>query len=172
MKPLFLAAALAATLPTTPLFAQMMIEDAYARASSPLAQSGAAFMTIMNMGETDDRLIAASTPAAQRTELHTHIQDDAGVMRMVEIEDGFAIPAGDSIALARGGMHVMLMGLTEPLDQGAEIEITFTFESGLEITETIVIDNERQPSHGGHGDHSGQGDHGTHGDHSGHGSDS
>ncbi|MEX3014331.1 copper chaperone PCu(A)C [Gymnodinialimonas hymeniacidonis] len=159
---------LGAAIAVLPAFASahMVIEDAYARASSPVAQSGAAFMTIFNHSDMDDRLIGVTSEAAERLELHTHIQDDAGVMRMVEVEEGFAMAAGETIALERGGMHVMLLGLTEPLVQGEEIEITFTFEHADPVTQTITIDNERQPeagAHGGHGDHSGHGD-----DHSGH----
>ncbi|GAB5448209.1 copper chaperone PCu(A)C [Gymnodinialimonas sp.] len=140
--------------------AHMVIEDAYARASSPVAQSGAAFMTIFNHNDFDDRLIGVSSDAAERLELHTHIMEDNGVMRMVEVEEGFPIAAGETIALERGGMHVMLLGLTNPLVQGEEIEITFTFETSDPVTHTITIDNERQPeagAHGGHGDHSGHG---------------
>jgi copper(I)-binding protein len=161
----FLLGATLAALPSL-ASAHMVIEDAYARAASPLAQSGAAFMTIFNHSDMDDRLIGVTSEAAERLELHTHIQNDEGVMRMVEVEEGFAIAAGETIALDRGGMHVMLLGLTNPLEQGEEIEITFTFEHADPVTHIVTIDNERQPSGGGHGDH---GDHSGHGD--GHGDD-
>ncbi|MBF9045353.1 copper chaperone PCu(A)C [Rhodobacterales bacterium HKCCE4037] len=156
--------------------AHMIIEDAYARAASPVAQSGAAFMTIFNHSDRDDRLIGVTSDAAERLELHTHIQEESGVMRMVEVEEGFEIPAGETILLQRGGYHVMMLGLTSPLEQGEEIEITFTFEHADPVTQTIVVDNERQPMEGGHGDHSGHGEmemehdgEGHGGDHSGHG---
>lgn len=154
--------------------AHMVIEDAYARASSPVAQSGAAFMTIFNHSDRDDRLIGATSTAAERLELHTHIMEDNGIMRMVEVEEGFAIAAGETIALERGAFHVMMLGLTAPFVQGEEIEVTFTFEHADPVVHTIVIDNERQPSdhgHGGHGDHGDMemdDDHADHGDHSGH----
>ncbi len=147
---------LAATIAVLPALAsaQMMIEDAYARASSPVAISGAAFMTIFNHSDMDDRLIGATSDAADRLELHTHIAEENGMMRMVEVEEGFAIAAGDTIALERGSLHVMMLGLTNPLVQGEQIEVTFTFEHADPIVQTITIDNERQPGHGGaaHGD--------------------
>lgn len=141
--------------------AHMVIEDAYARASSPIAVSGAAFMTIFNHSEMDDRLIGVTSTAAERLELHTHITEENGLLRMVEVEEGFAIVAGDTIALERGGMHVMMLGLTNPLVQGEQIEVTFTFEHADPVVQTITIDNERQPTHGanqGSGDHSGHGE--------------
>ncbi|QXT40704.1 copper chaperone PCu(A)C [Gymnodinialimonas ceratoperidinii] len=162
-----------AVLPTL-ASAHMVIEDAYARASSPVAQTGATFLTLFNHSDTDDRLIGASSEAAERLELHTHIEEDNGIMRMREVEDGFPVAAGERIHLTRGGMHVMMLGLTGPLVQGEEIEVTFTFEHADPVTQTIVIDNERQPGAGAHGEHA---DHGAmdmdmdDADHSGHGSD-
>lgn len=136
-----------------PAFAEITIEDAYARASSPMAKSGAAFMMIHNSGEAD-RLIAASSDAAARTELHTHLDDGNGVMRMVHVEEGFELPADGMIAMERGGKHVMLMGLTAPMEQGASVTVTLTFEKAGDMVVEIPVDLERQ-DHGsmqhGHG---------------------
>ena len=153
-KTKFFAGAVAAALMTAPAMAEMMIMDPYARSASPVAKSGAAFMVLHNMSDTDDRLIAASTNAAARVELHTHIENDDGVMQMREVEGGFVIAAGEKHMLARGGDHVMLMGLTGPLEQGGEIAVTLTFEQAGDVTVTIPVDNERKAAHGGHGGHS------------------
>lgn len=137
------------------------IEDPYARASTPTSVSGAAFMTLTNRGDSDDRLVAARSPAAERVELHTHVQNAEGVMRMVEVEDGFAVPAGGSHALRRGGDHLMLLGLTGPLEQGDTVALTLVFERAGEVAVEIPVDLDRAP--GGHGEHDGGG-HGGHGD--------
>ena len=142
-----LAATLAALL-AGPALAEITIEDAYARSASPVAKSGAAFMTLVNTGETDDRLIAASSEAAKRVELHTHVENAEGVMMMMEVEEGFAIPAGGSHTLARGGDHVMFMGLTGPWAQDDIVTVTLTFESAGEMTVEIPVDLTRQPTHG------------------------
>jgi len=120
------------------------IEDAYARSGS---KSGAAFFKILNAGDVDDRLVAASSEVARKTELHTHIMNDQGVMRMVHVEEGFVIPAGGAHELARGGDHVMLMGLAEPLEQGGTVTITLEFEVAGEIAVDIPVDNDRKASH-------------------------
>ena len=132
------------------------IVDPYARAASPVAKSGAAFMVIENHGDTDDRLIGVRTEAAMRPELHTHKENDQGVMQMLQVEEGFPIPAGGTHALARGGDHVMLMGLTGPLEQGGAIQVVLVFEASGEIEVEIPVDNERKPgmhsgAHSGHG---------------------
>lgn len=134
----------------------IMIKDPYARSG---AKSGAAFFTIMNHGDKDVRLIGASTNGVKRIELHTHKEDDNGVMKMREIEGGIVIPAGGMHALKRGGDHVMFMGLDVPFEQGSSIAVTLEFESAEPITLDIPVDNDRREKHSEHGDHSGHKDH-------------
>ena len=147
---LLLSAALAACLAVPAMAGEpnLTIDDPYARSSSPAARAGAAFMTITNTSGADDRLVAVTTDAAQRAELHTHLEDANGVMRMIEVEDGFAVPAGGAAMLARGGDHVMLMGLTRPFVHGETITLTLVFEQAGEITVEVPIDLERQAGHG------------------------
>lgn len=154
-----LATALAAAAFALPaLAADITVEDAYARSASPMAKSGAAFMILHNAGATDDRLVSAASDAAMRVELHTHKATGDGVMQMMEVEDGFVVPAGGTHALARGGDHVMLMGLAQPMSQGDTITVTLTFETAGEITVEIPVDLERAPDPGmGHGMQHGQG---------------
>lgn len=149
-----LPAALLATVFALPAFAaDIMIMDPYARAASASAKAGAAFMTLHNTGASDDRLIGAKTDAAARVELHQHIEISDGVLQMTEIEGGIPLPAGKKHKMVRGGDHVMLMGLTGPLEQDAEITVTLVFEQAGEIEVTIPIDNERKPEEGAHGGH-------------------
>lgn len=126
----------------------IMVEDAYARVSTQMSGSGAAFMMLMNTGDADDRLIGAQTDAAERAELHTHKENADGVMQMIHVEEGFAIPAGGMHALARGGDHVMLMGLTRPLSHGDTVDLVLTFEKAGDIAVTVPVDLERKPQHG------------------------
>ena len=144
----FLTAAAAVTLFAAPAFAEIMVKDAYVRSSTPSSVTGAAFMVLMNDGTEDDRLIAATSDVAGRVELHTHIQDANGVMRMTEIEGGIPVPAGSMHMLQRGGDHVMFMGLSAPLEQGSEIAVTLTFEKAGEMQVMIPVDHERKPDHG------------------------
>jgi len=154
-------------LPSATFADALSVEDAYARTS---VKTGAAFFVIENTGETADRLISAASDIAARVELHTHIAGDDGVMMMREVEDGFEIPAGGSHTLARGGDHVMFMGLEAPLQNGEEVELVLVFEQAGEMTITVIVDNDRAPEmdHAAHSgaDHDGH-DHDSHG-HSGH----
>lgn len=157
-------------LATTPAMAEILVKDAYVRSSTPNSPSGAAFMILENTGTEDDRLIGAMTPAAEKAELHSHTQDDNGVMRMGEIEGGVPLAAGATHVLKRGADHVMLMGITAPLEQGADIPLTLIFEQAGEVEVTVHVDHERKANHGAMG-HGADG-HGTHGhDDADHGSD-
>lgn len=141
-------AAVAALFVASPVFADIVVEDAYARASTLMSKSGAAFMILKNTGDADDRLIAASSDAAKRVELHTHKADANGVMQMLEVEEGFPVPAGGMHALARGGDHVMFMGLTAPFEHGRILTVTLTFEKAGDMVVEIPVDLERKPEHG------------------------
>ncbi|GAB4270566.1 MAG: copper chaperone PCu(A)C [Pararhodobacter sp.] len=140
-----LAAAAAAV--AMPAFAcdGFSVTDAYARSSTMMSQSGAAFMVFHNAGDADCRVVGARSDIAERTELHTHLADANGVMRMVEVEEGFVVPAAGEHALARGGDHVMFMGLNRPMEQGSTFELTLVFEDGSEFATEVTVDNERMP---------------------------
>lgn len=143
LKANILAATMAATF-ALPAFAgsEISIDDAYARAAGATAVAGAAFFVIHNTGDEDDRLVAAESDIAKRTELHTHIAD-GDVMRMVEVEEGFPVPAGGMHTLQRGGDHVMFMGLTRPMEQGDLVDVTLVFEKAGRIDVEIPVDLER-----------------------------
>ncbi|MEZ5754065.1 MAG: copper chaperone PCu(A)C [Paracoccaceae bacterium] len=137
------------------------IHDIYARSMGNVGASGAIFFMIHNNTAEDDRLVAASSDVAERVELHTHKEDANGVMQMLEVKEGFAVPAGEMHALARGGDHVMLMGLTRELKDGDEIALTLTFEKAGEVQIEAVVDNARKPEEGGMMNHDHGHSHGT-----------
>ena len=149
----------------SPLFAEITVSDAYARASN--TKAGAAFMVIENSSDQADRLIKARSDVSARVELHTHMETGDGVMKMVHVEEGFEIPAGGKHMLMRGGDHVMFMGLTAPFEQDAVVPVTLVFEKAGEVQVDVPVDLMRKAAHGGHGHGNGHG----HGDGSGdHGS--
>ena len=108
--------------------------------------TGAGFMTIRNTGTQPDRLLSASTPGARVVELHTHIRE-GDVMRMRPVND-IPLPPGQTVQLRPGGLHVMLIGLTGPLNRGASLPLTLRFERAGEVQVTLEI--EAAGSQGGH----------------------
>jgi len=126
----------------------IIIEDGYARAAGAHARTGAAFMAITNTNDTDDRLIAARSDIADRVELHTHVMKD-GVAQMRPVEGGIPVPAGETVLLERGGLHVMFLGLTGEMAEGSEVEIVLVFQSAGEIPVKVPVDLMRGQG-GGH----------------------
>ncbi|MFN3226440.1 MAG: copper chaperone PCu(A)C [Hyphomicrobiales bacterium] len=117
----------------------------------PNARNAGGFLTIMNTGDSDDRLVSASSSVAERVELHTMTMD-GDVMRMRELEDGIALPAGEMVELAPGGLHVMFIGLTGPFVAGETVPVTLTFESGASQLLTLpVIERAMEMNHSMHG---------------------
>lgn len=131
--------------------ANVEIEGAVARVASSLAQTAAVYLSIRNHSDADDRLYRIEGDVADRIEIHTHIQDEAGVMRMRELEDGIAIASGGTHELAPGGDHIMLLGLTEPLEQGDTFELLLFFDVSIPVTITVTVDNEAANALANHG---------------------
>ena len=102
------------------------------RATVAGMSSSAAYLKITNNSVSDDRLIAAKATIAQRVEIHS-MELDQGVMRMRAVDGGLAIAAGDSVTLAPGGLHIMLMGLTTDLAPDTQHEIILVFEKAGDI---------------------------------------
>lgn len=143
----FLMLAAAAVAFALPALAQggVQVMDPYARVSTGMSQSGAAFMRLVNHSDVDRRVIAVESDVAQRVELHTHMQDANGVMRMIEVKDGFVVPANGEHALARGGDHVMFLGLNRSLNQGDIVNLTLIFENGERLDVIVPVDLDRRP---------------------------
>lgn len=160
-KALLAAAAVVFALPA---FAHdgVHVSDAYARVSGPTAKSGAIFLKIENHATEPDRLVSVASDVAVQTELHTHKESADGVMQMLKVEEGFPVPAGETHALARGGDHVMLLGLNRSLSDGDVVHLTLTFERGQVIEVDVPVDSKRADAPmDGMGTTGGM-DHGTH----------
>lgn len=114
----------------------LTLENGWTRAAGQGRQGGG-FVTIRNTGTQEDRLVAASSPAAARVELHTSLRE-GDVMRMRPVET-IAVPAGGSVTLAPGGMHLMLLGLTRSMEVGQTIPLTLRFERAGQVTVNLAV---------------------------------
>ena len=112
----------------------------YATPSIPGTSNGAAYLaSIENKGAVADRLVRASTPAAARVELHTMAVDSQGVMRMREI-DGIALAPKAKVQMKPGaGLHMMLIGVKEPLKEDASFPMTLEFERAGKVEVKVVV---------------------------------
>lgn len=115
----------------------IVVKDAWSRARPDSAKVGGAFVMIMNDGATTDRLIEVKSPVAKRTEIHESFMKD-GVMSMAPVDD-VVIEPGEKVMLKPGGLHVMLMGLTQKLKMGEEFPMTLVFEHAGDIKVVVHV---------------------------------
>jgi copper(I)-binding protein len=113
----------------------LKVEAAWARASA--GRTGAAFVTVANGGGREDRLVGVASPVAPDAMLHRSFEE-GGLMKMEHVT-AVAIPAGQRIPMKPGGLHIMLMNLSQPLKQGDRFPLSLTFERGgtREVTVTV-----------------------------------
>jgi len=131
------------TISGQPLFAGerasdvIRIEKPFARAVIPGMGMSGAFMELHNDGKTEHLLIDAKSTAARYVELHAHIKKD-GMMRMRRMAH-FHLKPGQQKVLRPGGLHIMLMGLQETIDEGGEITIELYFDDGSQTHVKVPI---------------------------------
>lgn len=107
---------------------ELVISDVWGRTSPAAAENGAFYMTITNNLGEDEELLGAASAACGMTELHEMYMKEQDVMGMRPVEGGvIPIPAGETVTLKVGGLHVMCMGKTQEFNPGDEIPITLTF---------------------------------------------
>lgn len=123
---------------------EIVVEGAWARTSPMEATMGAAYMKITS--PIDDELVSASVDpsVAMEAQIHETVENDAGEMSMQEVES-IPLVAGEAFELAPGGYHVMLMGLSAPLEVGSTLDIALTMKSGATVTVTAEV-SEDAPS--------------------------
>jgi periplasmic copper chaperone A len=128
-----LIAALA--LPATAAPSRLSVSDAWSRPATGV--NGAGFMTLTNRGSNAESLVAASSPAAARVEIHA--TSLSGGMASMEKLASVPVPAGGEVTFKPGGKHLMLMGLKRPLKPGDRFPITLTFASGAKVEATFSV---------------------------------
>ena len=128
------------------LSSSLMIEGAFARASSGHGKNSAAYLSIKNHSPKDDYLIEAKTNVATMTSIHNHI-NDKGIMKMRAVKQ-IAIPANGSIKLQPGGFHIMLMGLKKPLREGDKFDLTLIFKKAGTVLCSVLVKKMHAMEHG------------------------
>jgi len=117
-----LACANAEPRPGTPA---LQVAAAWSRPTIAAVTVGVAYMTIRNTGADDDVLLSVSSPRAASVEIHQTTMND-GVMQMRPLQD-LPVPAGVTVALEPAATHLMLMGLTTPLQIGERVPLQLVF---------------------------------------------
>lgn len=140
LSALALAAGLTAALPAaatdTYTAGALVVEKPFARPS--MARNGAAYVTIVNTANQPDRLIRVLSSRAGNVEMHTMTMD-GDIMRMREVP-GIDVPGNGRVEMKPGeGLHIMLMGLNGPLNDGESFPMTLQFERSGKVDVIVPV---------------------------------
>lgn len=113
-------------------------ENAWARATVPGQKTGSVYVDLTSASSA--ALVAVGSPVAARAELHSMSMEN-GVMRMRALPK-VDLPAGQTVKLAPGGLHVMLVDLKQPLKAGDKVPLTLSVQSSGTSLTTLKIDAE------------------------------
>ena len=116
----------------------LVITQAWSRATPGGAKTGGGYLTIENKGSAPDRLIGGSADVAGKVELH-EMSMKGGVMTMRPLDKGLTIEPGKTAKLAPGGLHLMLEDLKGPLKQGDKVPVTLEFEKAGKVQVSLDV---------------------------------
>lgn len=118
--------------------ALLVVSDAYAFATPPTPEVAAMFMTLRNAGSQPLKIMGATSPVANRIELHGHTMDAEGIMQMRPVP-AIEIKPGETLTLKPAGLHLMLYDLPGPLVVGQRAPLALQLEGGSEISTLVTV---------------------------------
>lgn len=126
----------------------LRIGHPWTRATASGQKVAAGYLEIVNTGKLADRMIGASTPAAERIELHV-VGLEGEVMRMREVKS-FEIPAGGRMELKPRGPHLMIMGIKRAFRKDERVPVTLRFEQAGEVAIELLVEGIDAPAEDKH----------------------
>lgn len=136
--------AIALTLVSSALGASdtLIISDAWVRATPPGKMMTAGYASLENVSKDVITITGVSAEVAGHTSLHeTRIERDRSTMRPVA---KLSIKAGERVSLKPGGLHIMLMKLSEPLTDGQSIDICLELENNDSLCSAFSVTRHRK----------------------------
>jgi len=115
---------------------EVEISNAWIRSTVPGQPVAGAYLDLRAASAM--KLVGVSSPVSARGEIH-EMKDEDGMMKMRAVK-AVDLPAGKTVNLAPGSLHVMLSGLKQPLAEGAKVSLTLKFRRASGSTYTRVIE--------------------------------
>ena len=123
----------------------LIISDAWVRATPPGKMMTAGYASLENVSKDVITITGVSAEIAGHTSLHeTRIERDRSTMRPVA---QLSIKAGERISLKPGGLHIMLMKLSESLSDGQSIDICLELENNENLCSAFSVAKHRKAAH-------------------------
>jgi hypothetical protein len=116
----------------------LVIKQAWSRATPGGAKTAGGYLTVENKGSAPDRLIGGAADVAAKVEVHEMAMNN-GVMTMRPLDKGLTIEPGKTVKLAPGGYHLMLTALKKPLKHGDKVPVTLEFEKAGKVQVSLDV---------------------------------
>jgi len=133
-RALLILAVCFALAPATNAERGVSVEQVWARATVPGQKVAGGYLSIRS--DQAAALTAVRSPLAGSAEVHS-MSNDNGVMRMRRLPS-LDLPAGETIRLAPGGKHIMLLDIKRPLHAGERVPLVLTVERNAKNTSVHV----------------------------------
>lgn len=132
----------------------LVISQAWSRATPGGAKVAGGYLVIENKGTAPDRLVGVSADIAGKAEIHEMAMDN-GVMKMRALDKGLVVDPGKTVKLAPGGNHLMLQELKGPFKQGDKVPVTLQFEKAGKVAVSLDVQGvgAQAPGDAGHSGH-------------------
>jgi periplasmic copper chaperone A len=128
----------------------LLITQAWSRATPGGAKVAGGYLTIENRGSAADRLIGGSSDIAAKVQVH-EMATNNGVMTMRPLDSGLTIEPGKTVTLAPGGYHLMMLDLKGPLKRGDKLPVTLEFEKAGKVQVSFDVQGVGAPGPGAAG---------------------
>ena len=123
----------------------LIISDAWVRATPPSKMMTAGYASLENVSKEVITITGVSAEAAGHTSLHeTRVERDRSTMRPVA---RLSIEAGERVSLKPGGLHIMLMKLSESLTDGQSIDICLELENNDSLCSAFSVARQHKAAH-------------------------
>jgi copper(I)-binding protein len=114
--------------------------------------NGVGYVLVTNNGSGDDALLGGSSDAAESVQVHETTIDDKGVASMKKL-DAVEIKLGQSIELKPAGMHLMFIGLKQPLAEGGGLKAKLKFKNAGDVDVDFAVRAAGPAANGGGHEH-------------------
>lgn len=115
----------------------IVVEQPWARATPGGARTGATYLALKNNGDSPDQLVGATTSVAEKVQFHSVVEENGvSSMREMPIID---LPPGSTVTFSPGGMHIMLVGLKQPLKEHQTFQLILTFAKAGKLDVMIPV---------------------------------
>jgi copper(I)-binding protein len=114
--------------------------DAWVRPTPPGSDEAAIYVSVGNVTDTDSAILSASSSRCMVVVPHATTIDD-GIASMGEaLDDELALPAGDQVVMEPNGLHLMCLGLDDPLQAGDQLDVTLDLAGRNSVDVTVNVE--------------------------------